>query len=301
MPHTITEFDESSAFERLVLERLCPVYSSDLLMEIDLRPAMLGSGGVQNKSCSGVSISASALEEQKKDVMPLLFGAAWKVLDLVIELALNLAPLKPNKKNGEWGIEEKGKNAIKGKYSILCSDQVLWTALCAAYVATTEHRHCLVHRLAEFSGSPSRLSGKNKQGVALRALETSELNAFVSVAQIVASAVISGGLDSRGEAHLRYELDILRAHTMASPLGGSKASKPTVVRMTSEPFEANKLMVDFLMAHNTATQRMPFGKFDLFIDVPDGSSRVLFAKLEDTPLRKLEIDLNKLPDFLHFR
>lgn len=302
MLHSIVDFEESTEFERLVLERLCPVYSNSASDEIDLRPSILGIGGTQINVNMVESISAAALESQKMEMMPLLFGAAWKVLDLVVELSLNRAGLTPDQKN-KWSIAKKVEEAKKagGDSSILCLDNAVWSSMCAVYAATFEHRHCLVHRLAEFSGSPPRLFGSDMQGVPLRALETEELAAFISAAQIVASAVIGGGLDKRGEAHLRYELDRIRTHTGHASLGGLKANKPTIVRMVLTLSEAMHFEADFGVACEVANRVMPSAQFDLLIDVPDGSSRVVYAKLENVPRQKVRVDLDNLPSYLSFR
>lgn len=56
------------------------------------------------------SISADAVNSLA--LTPLLFGAAWKILDLFVELALNLSGAKPKRRN--WTIEEKVTAAKNG-------------------------------------------------------------------------------------------------------------------------------------------------------------------------------------------
>ncbi|WP_417787149.1 hypothetical protein [Stutzerimonas xanthomarina] len=220
---TTAVFAESTAFERLVLDRLMPRYGSDSADEIDLREAMVGTGPVQVKISAFVSLFAHAVAEATASMLPLLFGAAWKLLDLIVELALQQGSAPS--RDGNWAIKAKARALTRGdaNAAVLGGDPAVWAALGALYVATTEHRHCLVHRLARFCQQSLTLSGVDAQGQPLRALCGEELQAFVRAAQIAADAVIAGGLQAREADHLRYELDRLRAHTGQPLLGGTKA------------------------------------------------------------------------------
>ena len=299
---SITEFAESTAFERLVLDRLCPVFSNDESEVLDLREAMAGTGPSVINLDFTESACFQAVENTKLNIMPLLFGAAWKILDLLIELALHQAGIKPDQKN-KYSITKKvdaAKNG-KGTCALSSADQPLWAAVCAAYAATFEHRHCLVHRLAAFSEYSLQLSGQTASGATLKPLEATELYAFVSVAQITASVVIAGGLDARTADHLRYELDCLQQHTGLALLGGLKASKPVTLKLTLTSVANNQFEIDFVPVHAMAKKRYPTVHLDAWIDIPDGSGRTLFSRLEDLPLAKKMIDLGSLPPYLSFR
>lgn len=168
---SITEFAESTAFERLVLDRLCPVFSNDESEVLDLREAMAGTGPTVIGLSFTDSLSFQAVENTKLNVMPPLFGAAWKILDLLLELALHQAGNKPDQKTN-YSIAAKVKAAKNGggTCALSSADQPLWAAVCAAYAATFEHRHCLVHRLAAFSEHPLRLTGQTASGASLKPL-----------------------------------------------------------------------------------------------------------------------------------
>lgn len=303
MPITNVEtFADSTAFERLVLDRLMPCYGSDSADEIDLREAMAGTGPVQVKISAFASFSAHAVAEATASMLPLLFGAAWKLLDLIVELALQqgLAPSR----DGKWPIKAKARALARGDASaaVLGADPALWATLSALYVATTEHRHCLVHRLAGFCPQTLTLSGADAQGQRLRSLRREELQAFVRAAQIAAEAVVNGGLQTRQADHLYYELDQLRDHTGQPPLGGASASRPMTVRMILLPSDDGGFEADFAYACRKARKTSPHhGHCDLWIDIPDGSSRKLFARMEDVPEQKVCVDLNNLPAYLAWR
>jgi len=299
---TVSEFEESTAFERLVLDRLRPLISSEGTQTLDLRAAMAGTGPTVIDLSFTDSLSASAVESVTLDVMPLLFGAAWKVLDLLMELALHQAGIQPDRKT-EYTIAAKVKFAKNGDgvCVITSTDQPLWTTLCAAYAATFEHRHCLVHRRAAFSARPLQLAGQSASGVPIKALDAAELEAFVAIAQIAGIAVIAGRLDTRRASHLRYELDRLQRHTGSPLLGGLKASQPVTLIVALTPAAHNQFEIDFAQVHAMAKERMPNMNFDVWLDVPNGSGQTLFAHLEDLPTAKTMIDLGALPPNLSFR
>lgn len=297
---TVADFAESTEFERLVLDRLLPCYGSDSSDEIDLRAVLAGTGPVRMKMSFSVSLSAHAVAEATACMLPLLFGAAWKLLDLIIELALQGAAPSDT---GHWPIKSKALALASGKANaaVLGADPPLWAALVALYINTTEHRHCLVHRLAGFCPQNLTLSGVDKQGLPLRSLRREELQGFVRAAQIAAEAVIEGGLKPRQADHLRYELDQLRDHTGQPALGGARIARPLIVRMILTSgvggFEA-----DFAYACQKARRTSPQRVHcDLWIDIPDAPSRMLFARMEDVPEQKVRVDLNNLPPYLAWR
>lgn len=299
---TAADFAESTEFERLVLDRLLPCYESDTHDEIDLREALAGNGPVRVNISAFVSLSAHAVAEATASMLPLLFGAAWKLLDLIIELALQQGAAPSD--TGHWPIKSKALALASGKANaaVLGADPPLWAALIALYINTTEHRHCLVHRLAGFCPQSLTLSGVDRLGQPLRSLRREELQAFVRAAQIAAEAVIEGGLKPRQADHLRYELDQLRDHTSQPLLGGARAARPLIVRMILLPSGVGGFEADFAYACQKARRTSPQRVHcDLWIDIPDAPSRMLFARMEDVPEQKVRVDLNNLPPYLAWR
>ena len=153
---TVEDFDEATLFERLALDRVRPVVGDESTDELDLRSPDQQGGAIVHVRLH-CSVSADAVNSLAIALTPLLFGAAWKILDLFVELALNLA--RPQRDN--WRIEEKTAAARRGdgERSILTDDTSIWRAVLAIYAATAEHRHCVVHRQAMFSNQPRQLVG----------------------------------------------------------------------------------------------------------------------------------------------
>lgn len=196
MIQTVEEFEEATLFERLALDRVRPVLGDESTDEIDLRSPDK-QGGVIVHVRLHCSVSGDAVNSLAVALAPLLFGAAWKILDLFVELALNLSGATPKRRN--WTIDEKVMAAQGGLglSSLLTDDAALWRAVLCTYAATHQHRHCVVHRTAQFSSQVVQLAGVDKDGTALRPLTKTELDAFLVIAQEVASAVIAGGLEPR--------------------------------------------------------------------------------------------------------
>lgn len=300
MIQTVEDFDEATLFERLALDRVRPVLGDESTDEIDLRSVDRHGGVIVNVQLY-CSMSGDAVNSVATALTPLLFGAAWKILDLFVELALNLAGAKPKRKN--WAIDEKVVAAQGGLVlgSLLTNDAALSRAVLCTYAATHQHRHCVVHRTAQFSSQAVQLAGVDKDGTALRPLTKTELDAFLVIAQEVASAVIAGGLEPRSADYLRFELDQLREHTGLSDLGGKRRSKPVMVRMVPTLVDGELYELDFKAAYARAAKTRPYSHYDVWIDCPDDSGRTLFARMEDVPMEAVRFRLDSLPTFLQLR
>jgi hypothetical protein len=146
MIFTLQDFEEGTAFELYVLERVRPAIEQHGGSPIDLR---------DSKSIAAVgvffseSVSGAAVDALKDELAPLMFGAAWKILDLLLEFALNRAGLAPAR--NRWSIAEKQKHALSGHgdRDVLRCSQPVWDTILRVYANTVEHRHCLVHRTAK--------------------------------------------------------------------------------------------------------------------------------------------------------
>lgn len=300
MIQTVEEFAEATLFERLTLDRVRPVLGDESTDEIDLRSPD-AQGGVIVRARLYCSMSADAVNSLAVALTPLLFGAAWKILDLFVELALNRSGAKPKRKN--WTIDEKITAAQDGLGSsfLLTGDAALWRAVLCTYAATHQHRHCVVHRVAQFSSQAAQLAGVDKNGVSLRPIVKHEMDAFIIIAQEVASSVIAGGLEPRSADYLRFELDQLREHIGVSDLGGKRRSKPVMVRMMPTPVGGELYELNFKAAYAKAKRVRPDSHYDVWIDFPDDSGRILFAKMEDVPKETVQFRLDSPPAFLQFR
>jgi hypothetical protein len=139
-----------------------------------------------------------------------MFGAAWKILDILIEHALrNMARAKKYYK-----ISEKVEKVRAGVVSVqpLAGDPDLWARVRGAYVGAEEYRHSIVHRRVT-TGPNGEFIGRYKNDVPLRGLAVDEQMAFCRVVQRVAACVISGDVSERERRAIGAELDRISALT----------------------------------------------------------------------------------------
>lgn len=295
MMRTVTDYADATAFERFALERYASILGDQTTDSVDLTPRLAGEPIVRTLTAFIDMAGQGQKTLLAGPLLPLLFGAAWKLLDLLLELALTRAgQVRP-----QWSIRRKVTEARHGSgdATLLTSDTMLWQALLLTYAATEEHRHCLVHRRARFDGSPLQLHGLDKQGNPLQPLTQSELDAFIQAAQLAAHGVLAGGLRAREERHLRYLLDRLSLHTQAPTLGGQAPHAPLTALLRLEPDENGCLEVDFGWIEAQLPEVIHYGRLaNVRIELPDG--RALLAYLEETPRQAVRLRLDEWPAYL---
>ncbi len=140
------EFADDTAFERLVLDRAMPLLpTSEARSVIDLRGP-------------GVSVAVTPMPARAyvgdapgtvgvTELRPLIFGAAWKVLDLLVELATGKRDT----------IEEKARKAAADLVPAVApfdGQPDLWMRIMRLYASTKTLRHSLVQAYASARPGP---------------------------------------------------------------------------------------------------------------------------------------------------
>lgn len=288
------DFIDATAFELYVLEKVCPIFDQGYSEELDLR------------DCDGAVISigitdhvgASSVATLKDDLAPMLFGTAWKILDLSIELCLN--KLTPR---SSWQISEKKQKALNGevRFEGLTRSRGIWRCICSVYAATVEHRHCLTHRTASVDQSSGEFNGVDRHGNAILPLSRACQIAMAKIAIIVARGFAEGGLSFRDEQNLKYQLDILQPHTNLPLFDVGIVGQSVNILMKLRP-EGEDMILDIDGVLRRAEKILP-GRvnFNLIIDIPGDTGRRLFAKAEDVPRAPTVINLSTLPSWLTYR
>lgn len=298
MISTLQEFEEGTAFELYVLETVCPALEQHDGACIDLRGGK--TSAIVNLTFHD-SLSANAVNQLTDKLAPLLFGAAWKILDLLLEFALNRAGVRPARR--DWLIAEKQQHALNasGDSSVVGCSPPVWAALLQIYARTVEHRHCLVHRTAKVDAMSGTLEGLDRHNHPLEPLTREEQVALAKVSGLVARGVVGGGISRRSQDHLKYHLDHLSAHSGSPALGGGKVSAPVEIKLALVQ-EDGRFVLDMNGIMEKASKTFAdVAHFDLIIDVPDGSGRSLFAQAEVCPPGKSSVDLDALPAWLAYR
>jgi hypothetical protein len=313
MPTNVQDFDDDSAYERYVLARLTPLVKKPPGgIEVGLGDDGSISANVQAVAATTATPAGAPGDQFKfRDIAPLVFGAAWKVLDLLVELRLEQLHVSKNAQ-GRYSIEMKVGEADNGTVSApapfdnpqgtLCT---LWEQVLKCYAVTKELRHSLVHRQLKVDPSTGAISGTpGPTGVSPRPLTPpltpAELDAFCRVSEGVAEAVISGALSRRRADQLKWLLDQLGSHHQQPPFGiPSTDGLIPVFVVERTPVVKYELTLDFAAIRQRARTLYPSASYyDLQIRIPDG--RILVAGLEDTPDDEV-ISLDALPDWLTWK
>ncbi|MET7769085.1 hypothetical protein [Nocardia sp. NPDC005366] len=212
MPKSVSEYADDTTFERYVLSRATPFFpSSNGGVEILLDDTgTLGINFIVTVADSTTCAAGQHLTAQ--DVYPLLFGAAWKVLDLLMELRLHEDGVQPERQ-GEYTITQKVGRANSGNLGPANPlKPSVWRIVMGVYAATAELRHSLVHSGIRVDLNTANLIAINAAGTLDRPMTVAEQRAFCRSAAGIAQAVIDQKQTRRDDKRLKWLLDQLAAH-----------------------------------------------------------------------------------------
>lgn len=309
MPTTRTEFEDSTAFERYVLDRAAPLLprpEGTSVIELgEFDPAGVAIGVQSAIVRVGLSDWAGSVGSQLSadDIRPLFFGAAWKVLDQLIEFALERAGV-PHHRRSDYTIKLKAGEAARGSVIPVppfAARPDLWLRVVMTYASTEVLRNTLVHRQLIVDQATGGITGVPRPGEpAPAALTAGEQWAFCKVAAGAAEAVINGQLPTRRAGQLGWALDQLTAHH-GQPSSGATPVQGVipVVIVRPAPGSSNELTLDFAgIASHARAAVGGVSHYDLEIHLPDG--RVLAAPLEDAPQGRVTFDVASPPGWLRW-
>jgi len=309
MPGSKAEFKEESGFERYTLDRITPLLpSSEAKSVIEL--GALGSSSIAvtpqtarvNVGVNDSSGAATGLITAD-DVRPLLFGAAWKVLDLLVELGLRQAGFAfDDQRHQSYRIETKAKEARADRVQPVApfdGHPALWLRIMSLYAATSELRDALVHREVRVDPGSGSITEALRPGYthAPQTLTSDEQSAFCRAVVGVANAVTTDELAARQVDQIQWLLDRLRSkhgHPSfdASPVTG------LIPQVILRPIPtSDELTIDFAAVRQGARSSVSnVSHYDLKIHLPDG--RVLACPLEAAPTGSATFPISQPPDWL---
>lgn len=311
----ITELVDDTAFERLVLDRAFPLMPSsgggasvvDLGTSGSISVAVTPQPAVASVSVSSSDSSGSPAGQLPVDaVRPLIFGAAWKVLDQIVELALEQTGVSHDR-GSDYTIKLKTQSAAAGGVRALPPFDrytAVWGRIMLLFAATAELRNSLAHRQLAVDPSSGAISATPRPGQPPATPATpataDEQAAFCQLATGTVNAVIAGTIPNRQLAQLRWNLDRLGAHHGQPAFGDSSATgliPRVIVRPTVS--KAGDLALDFAVIRaDAATAVGGVSHYDLEIHLPDG--RILACGLEDAPDTTAVISISTPPTWLRW-
>ena len=293
MISSLTEFEESTAFERWTLEALVPLPAR--------RPHQAVKDSAANHlwitpETAVVRVYAGGVQEVHVDLRPIAFGAAWKILDLLLEMAYANAGTTAG--GGRLTIAKKEHLARQGHGVLvpLTVDRVLWRTLTSTYAATTQARHSLVHRLAEVDQATGALTGRDESGQPLIPITADQQEAFCRAVQRAAMAVLAGQISRRERSDLAWQLDQLLAHHQQPALGGVQFQSPALL-LAPATLSGGQLVIDILALMQAARSSWPDREqIDATFPLPDG--RHFLAEVETAPACMVTVDPDNPPEWL---
>lgn len=302
MPESVAEYAEDTTFERYVLSRATPFFSPP-------------NGGVEillhDDGTLGANVTVSAADSTScppghhlavQDVYPLLFGAAWKILDLLVELRLYEENVRPER-HGEYTITQKVRQASSGNIGPANPlTGSVWKVVMGVYTATAELRHSLVHREIRIDPDTADLIAINAAGNPGQPMTVFEQQAFCRSAAGVAQAVIAQQQAGRDVKRLKWLLDQLAAHHHRPVFNVASVDGfiPVIV-IIGTPSLDHEIELNSGFLRDRASQHYPSAScFDLEIRLTDG--RVLTAALEEIPKWTQTVRVDQpLPEWLHWK
>lgn len=302
MPKSVAEYAEDTTFERYALSRATPFFPSpnggvEILIHDD---DTLGANVIVSAADGTTCPPGQHLTTQ--DVYPLLFGAAWKVLDLLMELRLHEEGVHPER-HGEYTFTQKVGRAKSGNLGPANPLPVsVWKVVMGVYAATAELRDTLVHSGVRIDPNTASLIAINAAGNPGQPMTVSEQQAFCRSAAGVAQAVIAQQQTRRDDKRLKWLLDQLAAHHH-KPLFNvaSMDGFIPVIVVTRAPNADHEIELNIGHLRDQASRNYPSAShFDLEIRLTDG--RDLAAALEEIPKRTQTVRIDQtLPEWLHWK
>lgn len=290
------EFDLDSRLERDLLRRALPLVptGSSEANQSTLDQAT----NTAHHAATAVSILGATPTKciELLSIRPLLIGAAWKTLDLLLETALGLSGVLSGSSQ-RTTIARKQSLARQHAARPAAIDSPTWAALCEVYAATVDLRHSLVHRRAHVNAS-DELIGVDEHGNPLAPVTPQEQEAFARAAQLAAELVTSTPPDSRTHADLERQLITLSRHHAVNLATVTLADVPPrwTVIVDPHPQVAGAYQLDLKLLRSRVGG---VTNVDVIVQFRDRPGQELAGRLEIAPVDDaVLIDPNRPPAWL---
>jgi hypothetical protein len=290
MIQTLEDLTAATAFERSVIDTIYPIVEvQQARRTLDLRQNVV----TLPMQAAMVTTTRDRLIHQLR---PLFFGAAWKVLDLIVEYGLN----RSGASKTEWRISEKQASVRALRLPPFDVDVDVWARLAALYSGLVEARHCLIHR--EFTmTSASDITGlRDRKGNPVPDVTAAEQNAFCRAVQRTFISVRRTRFDARDRLDMIASLDQLGQQHQHPVLGGGAADRLPALIITDARREGAKWKADTREALARARRSWPGEPyFDIEVRFSDAGIAPLRGRLDDAPITaEVFIDPSQPPDWL---
>lgn len=296
----LAQFEEDTAYERFVLDTVATAGhppNPTTPPRDDLR-----GGGLSMARSTSDWLAADSVAQAIGSFRPLGFGAAYKVIDMLVELVMrvNQEPCP----NGRWTFVEKQTYVKAGRPARLPIPLQVprgyWPRITALYDRFLEPRHALVHRRATVQPDGT-LAPTDRAGVALPTVSKDEQDAFVHLMRELGAAVIVGDTGRRRRNRIAWNLDLLRRHHCQRKLGARtprEAIREIVLDLDPAGPRRWKLDGSRVHAHLRGQHETPFDA-DLVAYATQGSEVAEYRAIcDEVPEDQVEFDEAAPPQWL---
>lgn len=270
------DFAEDTDLERFVLDRLGthrvrPV-EPDAIHDIRCAP-----GSVTIKVGAAVA-GTGRREELRRALHPLGFGAAYKVLDMLVEHVLRANGASA----GRLTFEKKTRALAKRPRMLpvpLGGRPDLWDRLSRLYVDLEQGRHAVTHRRAQVTAAGDLEIYDNARRL-IDTIASADIGAFAAAVHAVAELVIDASDDHRRVSIAAWHLNALRARHGFPVLPASDPNAGArLLVMDLERLGGGRLRFDVDRARQTVDGQVP-SVWDLQLH---GDDRVFVGRWDDLP------------------
>ncbi len=297
------QFEDGTAYETLVLTSLAHARELEMGGATEVRDDIRGTSKAYVRGMSehlGGSTARAAVEPFRG----LVFAAAYKVLDLAVELTMVLN--KTPQPGWRWTFVQKQKYARstpapKKLPAPLDSAPALWGRFTVLYDRFLEPRHAVVHNRIEQDAS-GNIQPYDPQGRPITAIGADDVEAFALAVHELREAIVSGTSDQRRLNAASWHLDALRHIHGLAPLGAEQpAAVARLIVDNLDPVEAGRWRINVkkIAEHITAQDGVRFADLELHSD-GDGRGAIFTARFENLPAGQdaIEFDESTLPPWL---
>ena len=288
MAFNATDFADDTDFERFALERLGPhrvhVGEPGAIFHYEANPS--GGGRSIISVGGGAAVGAQAREELRQSLRPLGFGAAYKVLDMLVEHVLRA--------NGVTAVRwfaQKTKALATRPASLpvpLDARPELWDRIAPTYIALQDARHAVTHRRAQVTPT-GELEVYDENRALTDTIAGAELAAFAAATHTLAEIVIDGDSDPRRVNIVTWHLNELQSrHGLPLLPATDPDAGRRILIMDLVKVDQGLLRFDLARARQVAAGQPP-GLWDL--QLRDGE-RIFAGRLEEAPTGVEEIDFH---------
>ncbi|MFC6086809.1 hypothetical protein [Sphaerisporangium aureirubrum] len=301
MTFSSTQLDQDSIFEQYILDEVAPaLFPQPASQVMDYR----GLGGVPfrlHAFAGGVPARMRAVVNGRLtelDITPLVFGAAWKILDLTMDNILGPLPDGSPQRISKKINVATNANGPSPAPAPFVNETPLWKRFMHVYANTLDLRDSVVHRrLKPHSDGRLEATPSHSQTTPGTVMTREELESFFRAVQGFYTVLIRGSIRTRERDNLLFLLDQLQTHHRLGPLPGRPITRTALVLAHPRLLTSGEFEYDARPVMKDALNRWPTGGVDLLLQLPDGS--ILGGDLEDAPGDKVVVfTLNKLPKWL---